>query len=270
MDSQQVLEFQGPNNLYYICDGCRKQFFEGDVRYHCTVCPDFDLCERCRTTIPLGSSHQQTHKLVAYRVHLPPSVPQSTSLPSTGRIVLFDFGGYHSQLLSVHSGETVQVIPSQGRHYGYCMCRNASGREGLVPQKFLSPETPPQPFPHRPPFSVSSLPTETSSALELHADAVNGFAVRLLEGQKETAMQKDVIVSALSLHQGLVMAANGAEDRAANPALLRPAIHSFTELTQYLGFPGLTSHEQVCVTLLLLHFYFLCSSDYVHFTFFLF
>ena len=127
------------------------------------------------------------------------------------------------------------------------MCRNATGKKGLVPRKFLSSGTP-QPFPHRMPFNASSLPTSTSAALQLHSDAVNGFAVRLLEGQKQKAMEKDVIVSALSVHQGLALAANGAEDRPADLSLLRPDIHSFTELTTYLGFPGLTSHTQVCLS----------------------
>ena len=138
----------------------------------------------------------------------------------------------------MHAGEEVQLVSTEN-HSGYYMCRNAGGKEGLVPCNFLSPENPPPPFPHRPPFDPSSLPTETSEALMLHADAVNGFAVRLLDGQKEVAKEKDVIVSALSVHQGLAMAANGAEDRP-------PRIHSFTELTRFLGFAGLTSHTQVC------------------------
>ena len=31
----------------FICDVCDRQL-RGAARYHCTVCADFDQCERCR------------------------------------------------------------------------------------------------------------------------------------------------------------------------------------------------------------------------------
>ena len=39
-----------------ICDGCRKQYFEG-TRYRCTVCSDFDLCRTCY----VGNLHDLSH-----------------------------------------------------------------------------------------------------------------------------------------------------------------------------------------------------------------
>ncbi|CAN0151399.1 unnamed protein product, partial [Hapterophycus canaliculatus] len=32
--------------IYYRCDGC-DDFPLQRVRYHCSVCADFDLCPRC-------------------------------------------------------------------------------------------------------------------------------------------------------------------------------------------------------------------------------
>jgi E1A/CREB-binding protein len=36
------------DKISYSCDSCRQQC---DVRYHCTVCEDYDLCTKCYTTI---------------------------------------------------------------------------------------------------------------------------------------------------------------------------------------------------------------------------
>jgi len=36
-------------HLDFCCDGCGKKHFTG-IRYHCTVCPDYDLCEACFQT----------------------------------------------------------------------------------------------------------------------------------------------------------------------------------------------------------------------------
>ncbi len=32
------------------CDGCNKQGLVG-IRYKCSVCPDFDFCQKCEATI---------------------------------------------------------------------------------------------------------------------------------------------------------------------------------------------------------------------------
>ncbi|CAF1533057.1 unnamed protein product [Rotaria sordida] len=42
----------------YSCNKCRQQC---DIRYHCTVCEDFDLCEKCYNIQP---NHE--HKMDKY------------------------------------------------------------------------------------------------------------------------------------------------------------------------------------------------------------
>ncbi|CAF0841592.1 unnamed protein product [Rotaria sordida] len=42
----------------YNCNTCRQQC---DIRYHCTVCEDFDLCEKCYN---IESNHE--HKMDKY------------------------------------------------------------------------------------------------------------------------------------------------------------------------------------------------------------
>jgi len=42
-----------------VCDGCQSQNFPG-IRYKCSVCPDFDLCEACEKK----GSHDPSHPLL--------------------------------------------------------------------------------------------------------------------------------------------------------------------------------------------------------------
>ncbi len=32
---------------YYDCDACKRKMITNEIRFHCKVCPDFDLCEFC-------------------------------------------------------------------------------------------------------------------------------------------------------------------------------------------------------------------------------
>ena len=50
------LDPRSPTAHACICDGCRKQYFEG-TRYRCTVCADFDLCWTCYA----GNLHDLSH-----------------------------------------------------------------------------------------------------------------------------------------------------------------------------------------------------------------
>jgi len=51
-----------PVHCRYTCDGCQKGPIEG-IRYHCTVCEDFDYCEDCEAK--LGDEHN--HPLLKVR-----------------------------------------------------------------------------------------------------------------------------------------------------------------------------------------------------------
>ena len=169
----------------------------------------------------------------------PSSAPKDD--PRFARRVLSSFYREGSDYLNVKYGEIVHLVGTVADRSGaYLLCRSAMGTEGFVPKWFLSAEVTPTPFPTRSPFTPSSLPTHPRKVADLHADAVNGFSLRLLEAQKAEALSKNVVLSAYSIHNGLAMAANGAEDG--------PGNRSFTELTHYLGFPGLTSHTQVCLS----------------------
>jgi hypothetical protein len=49
-----------------ICDNCQQENITG-VRYRCTECPDFDLCEKCEATVE--------HPHCFYKMKQPQAVP---------------------------------------------------------------------------------------------------------------------------------------------------------------------------------------------------
>jgi len=59
-----------------FCDGCGASPLRG-VRYHCTVCPDFDLCATCESnpTATRASKHPTAHPLLKILASAPTPVP---------------------------------------------------------------------------------------------------------------------------------------------------------------------------------------------------
>ena len=48
---------------FWHCDGCPKSIFDGEFRFNCTVCSDFDYCDRCFATIGPAHSHPMVREL---------------------------------------------------------------------------------------------------------------------------------------------------------------------------------------------------------------
>eukprot|EP00897_Mesotaenium_endlicherianum_P008797 jgi/Mesen1/7946/ME000422S07098 len=95
-----------------FCDVCKVPVFPGQVRYRCSVCPDFDLCEGCEGPHLLGPRHPQSHLLYKLR-----------DLPET-------YGkhpGVHSQKALVHRGICCDVCganPIMGIRYRCLDCHD--------------------------------------------------------------------------------------------------------------------------------------------------
>ena len=47
-----------------FCDSCNREHFPG-TRYHCTVCPDYDLCQWCMDASQTTPPHSQSHNMDA-------------------------------------------------------------------------------------------------------------------------------------------------------------------------------------------------------------
>jgi len=58
----------------FVCDGCHNPIY--GLRYHCTVCPDFDFCHKCEKAVP----HFATHSFL--KVQPPPPVDPTPSMKS--------------------------------------------------------------------------------------------------------------------------------------------------------------------------------------------
>ncbi|CAF1247009.1 unnamed protein product [Rotaria sordida] len=48
---------------YWNCDGCNRIIFDGELRFNCTVCDDYNYCETCAMTIRPSHPHQMTSEL---------------------------------------------------------------------------------------------------------------------------------------------------------------------------------------------------------------
>ena len=53
---------EGSYDIFYTCNGCEKDINEGEYRYHCQQCPDFDFCSDCRNKhTPTNPLHDVGH-----------------------------------------------------------------------------------------------------------------------------------------------------------------------------------------------------------------
>ncbi|CAF1678983.1 unnamed protein product, partial [Adineta ricciae] len=46
----------------FVCDGCKIEDFEG-LRYHCEICIDYDLCEKCHDDGKESLQHLKVHAM---------------------------------------------------------------------------------------------------------------------------------------------------------------------------------------------------------------
>eukprot|EP01017_Pseudomicrothorax_dubius_P046787 TRINITY_DN8291_c0_g1_i7.p1 TRINITY_DN8291_c0_g1~~TRINITY_DN8291_c0_g1_i7.p1 ORF type:complete len:240 (-),score=12.13 TRINITY_DN8291_c0_g1_i7:82-801(-) len=68
-------------NLSYNCDGCRSSIPKApDVRYRCTICPNFDFCEKC-----MKNNHHPHSFIRVKSVTHPPAILQNPLLVNQAR-----------------------------------------------------------------------------------------------------------------------------------------------------------------------------------------
>jgi len=48
---------------FWHCDGCENVIWDGEFRFTCTVCEDFDYCEKCAATIDPPHPHPMAREL---------------------------------------------------------------------------------------------------------------------------------------------------------------------------------------------------------------
>jgi len=48
---------------YWSCDGCNNIIWDGEFRFNCTICNDYDYCEQCARTKDPPHPHQMTREL---------------------------------------------------------------------------------------------------------------------------------------------------------------------------------------------------------------
>jgi len=53
--------------LYFVCDGCDIGNIK-DIRYHCNVCLDYDLCIDCYKNKNLSETHKKSHSMTKYNI----------------------------------------------------------------------------------------------------------------------------------------------------------------------------------------------------------
>lgn len=73
--SQMMIEDDGTPSVQYCCDGCNTVPIPRR-RWHCTVCPDFDLCDACHELFAAGrlpsQHHPREHSMTAIPVEAEP------------------------------------------------------------------------------------------------------------------------------------------------------------------------------------------------------
>jgi hypothetical protein len=60
------------------CDQCGRKPIRG-VRYHCSVCPDYDLCAQCELRVVNKGQHTTLHELIKMRAPGKPTVPTNSN-----------------------------------------------------------------------------------------------------------------------------------------------------------------------------------------------
>jgi hypothetical protein len=62
---------------YWYCDGCKGVIWDGEFRFNCTICEDYDYCEKCVATIDPPHPHQMTRELAYGPVDRSEYVPRN-------------------------------------------------------------------------------------------------------------------------------------------------------------------------------------------------
>ena len=60
---------------FWHCDNCLRTIWDGEARYNCTVCDDFDFCERCAESKTSPHPHPMARELAYGPVDITESVP---------------------------------------------------------------------------------------------------------------------------------------------------------------------------------------------------
>jgi hypothetical protein len=78
LDKMNIYNIEQPS--YWNCDGCDRKIWDGEFRFNCTVCDDFDYCERCEATIYPLHPHPMARELAYGPVNRNELVPRNMAV----------------------------------------------------------------------------------------------------------------------------------------------------------------------------------------------